>query len=167
MCFNREEKIDKQSTKRLPSEVSTALSTLPVIQQQLRDISLRINTFDSVNKAIVELKSELWDNEGINDRLSNVESITGSKTDSVTSLKKENSQLIRDIDSLKSIIIRTDRKVSLQENEINNLKGGSMRDNLLVHYFPESPGEDFSVTDSHAIKEHSWNRCGIHTNTQK
>lgn len=171
MNFNKEEKTDKQSTKRgrvssddhsgrmfstyeLPSEVSTALSTLPVIQQQLRDISLRIDKFESVNKAIIDLKSELWDNEGIDDRLSNVESITGSNTDSVANLQIENSQLKREIDTLKSVVIRLDRKVSSQENEINNLKGRSMRDNLLIHHFRESPEENLSVTVPRAIKEH-------------
>lgn len=171
MNFNKEEKTDKQSTKRgrvssddhsgrmfstyeLPSEVSTALSTLPVIQQQLRDISLRIDKFESVNKAIIDLKSELWDNEGIDDRLSNVESITSSNTDSVANLQIENSQLKREINTLKSVVIRLDRKVTSQENEINNLKGRSMRDNLLIHHFRESPEENLSVTVPRAIKEH-------------
>nr|XP_022333002.1 uncharacterized protein LOC111130341 [Crassostrea virginica] len=66
---------------------------------------------------------------------------------------KENKSLRQELELLKSVVIRMDRKVSEQEKEITELKGRSMRDNLLIHRFAEKANENLMVEVPIEIKK--------------
>lgn len=69
-------------------------------------------------------------------------------------LKEENVKLRKDVELLKGVVIKLDRKVTEQNKEILNLKGRSMRDNILVHNFVENKGENLMLSVPAAIKQH-------------
>lgn len=65
----------------------------------------------------------------------------------------KNKNLRREVDLLKAIVIKIDRKVSKQDSEIIDLKSRSMRDNIPLHRFKESPYENLMLDIPSAIKK--------------
>ncbi|XP_056022092.1 uncharacterized protein LOC130054978 [Ostrea edulis] len=91
-------------------------------------------------------------------------------TSELESLRKENFCLRRELQVLKSVVINLDRRLTQQENEVVDLRGRSMRDNILIHNLPEEEDEDLSHKVRGLIKEHlqiDVNFVRIHRNGQK
>ena len=73
--------------------------------------------------------------------------------DDISLLRSKNAQLRRELDFLRSVIIRMDRRMETMDNEITDLRDRSMRDNILIHNFPYTPKEDLSTTIPDLIKQ--------------
>lgn len=62
----------------------------------------------------------------------------------------KNKNLRREVDLLKAIVIKIDRK---EDSEIIDLKSRSMRDNIPIHRFKESPYENLMLDIPSTIKK--------------
>lgn len=99
------------------------------------------------------LRKDLW---GADVREQKIEYVTQQAEDTVQNIEaiyEENKNLHREVDLLKAIVIKLDRKVSEQDREIIDLKSRSMRDNILIHRFKESPNQNLMLDIPSAIKK--------------
>ncbi|XP_078322857.1 uncharacterized protein LOC111117276 [Crassostrea virginica] len=83
------------------------------------------------------LREDLWVDDGLAPKIEYVAQQAEETGQNLETIMKENKSLRQELELLKSVVIRMDRKVSEQEKEITELKGRSMRDNLL-HCNPQS-----------------------------
>ncbi|KAJ8305535.1 hypothetical protein KUTeg_016080 [Tegillarca granosa] len=110
---------------------------------QLRDKSLRLERYENIETLISGINAELLESDGFDVRIIDVENETSLHSEKNDAFRSENVSLKREIQNLKSVVIRLDRMVASQEEEINDLKSRSMRDNQLIHNFRESDNETF------------------------
>lgn len=54
----------------------------------------------------------------------------------ITALRVENTQLRRELDLLKAVVISMDRRMTILDDGITDLHSRSMRDNILIHHYP-------------------------------
>lgn len=141
----------------ITGEVSSALQSLPIIQQSLQDIQHRLNGLDEVRlelQGVKEgLREDLWGDDGLAPKIEYVAQQAEETGQNLETIMKENKSLRQELELLKSVVIRMDRKVSEQEKEITELKGRSMRDNLLIHRFAEKANENLMVEVPIEIKK--------------
>ncbi|XP_062585836.1 uncharacterized protein LOC134247500 [Saccostrea cucullata] len=71
----------------------------------------------------------------------------------ISTLRSENAYLRREVELLRSVVIRIDRKMSVMDNEITDLRARSMRDNILIHNYPYSHNEDLASTMPEIFKQ--------------
>ncbi|XP_061163179.1 uncharacterized protein LOC133172334 [Saccostrea echinata] len=100
------------------------------------------------------MNRDLWDEDSLDDRIKYIGQQHEDNVGEIETLRLENNYLRKELEVLKSIVINLDRRVSHQENEIVDLRGRSMRDNILVHNLAEEEQEDLSTKVSELIKEH-------------
>lgn len=81
---------------------------------------------------IDQVKADIWETDGIDQRLSNTSQMSGDKYSDIQILKHTNLEWRQEIALLKAIIIK-DKKVTEQESEIVDLKGRPMRETFLIH----------------------------------
>lgn len=139
----------------LPTEVLTAISQLPLIQSTLQAMNSKINEISEVQKTVQEMKADIWENpDGIESRLNYIGQQSGENFADTEFLKRENKKLRKDIDLLKAMVIKLDRRSIEQEREIVELKSRSMRDNILIHNLAEEDGENLKERVKRLFKEH-------------
>lgn len=80
--------------------------------------------------------------QGLNENLKHVGEQAECNYDDISTLKTENINLRRELELLRSVVIRMDRRMSIMDNEITDLRSRSMRDNILIHNFKYTPNED-------------------------
>lgn len=145
------------STSGLSEDVSSALQSLPIIQKTLQGIQDRLNGLEGLRLEIQSdkeaLKEDLWGADGIGPKLEYVAQQAEGTSEDVDSIYRENQSLRREVDLLKAVVIKLDRKVSEQDREIIDLKSRSMRDNLMIHRFKEIPNENLMEDVPNAIKK--------------
>lgn len=145
------------STPGLSGEVSSALQSLPIIQQSLQDIQHRLNGLEELRSELQSVKEslreDLWGTDGLEQKIEYVAQQAEDTVQNVETIHKENKNLRREVDLLKAIVIKLDRKVSEQDREIIDLKSRSMRDNILIHRFKESSNENLMLDIPSAIKK--------------
>lgn len=73
--------------------------------------------------------------------------------DEIHCIRSENAQLRGEVELLRAMIIKMDRKMSHLEHEITDLHSHSMRDNILIHNFAYTPGENLSESIPQLIHE--------------
>lgn len=61
-------------------------------------------------------------------------------------MHSENAQLWRELDLLRSVVIRMDRQLSHMDDDITNFRSRSMKDNILIHNYPYTQQEDLATT---------------------
>lgn len=71
----------------------------------------------------------------------------------ITTLRSENAQLKRELDLLRSVVIRMDRKLSHIDDDITDLRSRSMKDNILIHNYPYTQQEDLATSIPNVIKQ--------------
>ena len=76
------------------------------------------------------------------------------RREDIDALKSENIFLRKEMQGMKYIIINVDRRVTQQENEIVDLRGRSIRDNILIHNYKEEENENLDNKVSGLIKAH-------------
>ena len=69
---------------------------------------------------------------GIEERLQDVIAHTNDQDSSIAEVNEENRKLRKEIELMKSYIIRLERRLDSQREEILDLKSRSMRDNVMV-----------------------------------
>ena len=112
------------------------------IEQSLKQISQRLEKLDEIEKITKEIKDDLWGDEGAHSKIRNVAELAENNETDIQELREENADLRYEVDMLKSIVIKLDRKLTLQSNQITDLKSRSMRDNILIHNYKEEEEEN-------------------------
>ncbi|KAJ8322408.1 hypothetical protein KUTeg_000040 [Tegillarca granosa] len=102
----------------IPPEVTVALNQLPIIQHSLRDISIQLAELNTLKNNVQQVKADIWETDGIDHRLTNTAQLSEDNYGEVQFLKQINVKLREEVDLLKSIVIKLDKKVAQQEGEI-------------------------------------------------
>ncbi|KAK3084817.1 hypothetical protein FSP39_019522 [Pinctada imbricata] len=123
------------------------------IQTTLHNINNRLDRLETVNKNLEEIKNDIYARDGLDHRLKTLADEAHGIDSDVHTVKEENVRLRLELDLLKSVVMRMDKKITDMDKEIISLKSRSMRDNVLVHNFPYAPNEDLMTAVPIAIKE--------------
>ncbi|XP_056017036.1 uncharacterized protein LOC125676365 [Ostrea edulis] len=155
-----------------PSELNTSGTDrqMSAIQDSLKTITGKLDDISQLQKSIDNINKDLWDEDGVDERIKYMGQQFEDNTSELESLRKENFCLRRELQVLKSVVINLDRRLTQQENEVVDLRGRSMRDNILIHNLSEEEDEDLSHKVRGLIKEHlqiDVNFVRIHRNGQK
>ena len=125
------------------SEVSDAYQQRMVdIQDSLRSITGKLDNIGTLQQSVTTLQQDLWDEDGLDERIKYIGQQNEDSREDIDALKSENSFLRKEMQVMKSIIINLDRRVTQQENEIVDLRGRSMRDNILIQNLKEEENEN-------------------------
>ena len=127
---------------------------MSAIQDSLRTITGKLDGIGQLKQSIETINKDLWDEDGLDERIKYIGQQYENNSSEVETLRQENSYLRKELQVLKSVVINLDRRVSQQESEITDLKGRSMRDNILIHGLEEEENEDLSKRVPMLIKEH-------------
>ncbi|KAJ8311311.1 hypothetical protein KUTeg_011137 [Tegillarca granosa] len=100
--------------------------------ENLQDIRQGMCRIDGLEKSISGIHSDLWGSEDIGDSLKHVAQQAEDNNLDVTQLYKDNKALKTDVEILKSLVIRLDRKVTEESNEITDLRK-SEQENLAIN----------------------------------
>ncbi|XP_062615563.1 uncharacterized protein LOC134277265 [Saccostrea cucullata] len=111
-------------------------------------------TLASLSQAVGDIKADLWEQDGFEDKIQFIAQQQEDNITEIDSLKSENASLRKDLEMLKSVVIRLDRRVTEQEKEIIDLKGRSMKNNILKHNLEEEEGEDLFSKIPRLLNEH-------------
>ena len=137
------------------SEVSDAYQQRMVdIQDSLRSITGKLDNIGTLQQSVTTLQQDLWDEDGLDERIKYIGQQNEDSREDIDALKSENSFLRKEMQVMKSIIINLDRRVTQQENEIVDLRGRSMRDNILIHNLKEEENENLGTKVIGLIKAH-------------
>ena len=137
------------------SEVSDAYQQRMVdIQDSLRSITGKLDNIGTLQQSVTTLQQDLWDEDGLDERIKYIGQQNEDSREDIDALKSENSFLRKEMQVMKSIIINLDRRVTQQENEIVDLRGRSMRDNILIHNLKEEENENLDTKVIGLIKAH-------------
>lgn len=78
-----------------------------------------------------------------------------SNNDELFIVRSENTQLRREIDLMRAMIINMDKRMKHMESEITDLRSRSMRENILIHNLAYTPGENLDQHVPRILKEYS------------
>ena len=117
---------------------------MSAIQDRLKTITGKLDGIGQLKQSIETINKDLWDEDGLDERIKYIAQQYENNSSEVESLRQENSYLRKELQVLKSVVINLDGRVSQQESEITDLKGRSMRDNILIHSLEEEENEDLS-----------------------
>lgn len=107
----------------------------------------RSQSIENIKSSIDSIQNDIWEgDQSINSKLKQVSKQSESNYDDISYLRQENAQLRRELELLRSVVIRMDRRMIAVENEVTDLRDRSMRDNILIHNFPYTPNEDLATT---------------------
>ncbi|XP_062620995.1 uncharacterized protein LOC134282612 [Saccostrea cucullata] len=109
---------------------------------------------DSKYKGENSSQKDLWNEDGLDDRIRYIAQQHEDNQSEIETLKQENITLRKELQLLKSIVVNLDRKVTQQESEIVDLRGRSMRDNILIHNLAEEENEDLNAKVHQIISDH-------------
>jgi chromosome segregation ATPase len=121
-------------------------SKLKELQNTVYTLKNKLSQYDSLSHDVAELKSLINDEElGLKKSLNYVAEQSESNYDEVYNIRRENAQLRSEVDLLRATMIKMDRKITHQEKELNDLRSRSTRDNILIHNYEYTPGENLSI----------------------
>ena len=138
----------------LPLAVTGALNHMSVIDTSLRTITAKIDSFNTLQESVNNIQKDLWNEDGLDDRIRYIGQQHEDNLSEIESLKIENVSLRKELQLLKSIVVNLDRKVTQQEKEIVDLRGRSMRDNILIHNLAEEENENLDTKVRKLISDH-------------
>ena len=139
---------------QLTPEIISSMQTLPNIQTSLGEVTESLRVIKKLAEDIKDIKSDLWEEDGFDFRISHIANQQEHDSGSIQALKEENKMLRDDISMLKSVVINLDKTVRKQQSEITDLKSRSMNQNLLIHNLPEEENENLFRRIPQLIKEH-------------
>ncbi|XP_061179611.1 protein IMPACT homolog [Saccostrea echinata] len=167
---NSKDENKSQCNPTLASGTTGASIQMSAIHDCLRSITGKLGNINILQQSVNNMNRDLWDEDGLDERIKYIGQQHEDNVGEFETLKLENSYLRKELQVLKSIVVNLDRRVTQQENEIVDLKGRSMKDNILVHNLAEDDQEDLTTRVSDLIKEHLNLEVGfirIHRNGQK
>lgn len=138
-------KNDKCSARQTPAATCNKAPSpgLPLDNQSTRPKLL----FDSLKASVETIENDLWgNNTGIHTQLESISKQNQGTYEEITALRIENTQLRREFDLLKAVVIRMDRRMTVLDDGITDLRSRSMRDNILIHNYHHTPKENLAVT---------------------
>ena len=112
-----------------------------------------VDTFHTVNKMKTSLDEIKTEQSDLNAKLNYVSEQAECNYDELSTLKSENIFLRKELELLRSVVIRLDRKMTDMDAEITDLRARSMRDNILIHNFQYTPNENLAATMPGIIKQ--------------
>ncbi|XP_061188024.1 uncharacterized protein LOC133196101 [Saccostrea echinata] len=116
--------------------------------------SSQSRSIDDIKTSVEAIRNDLWEgDQSVISKLKYVAEQSESNYDDISLLRQENTQLRRELELLRSVVIRMDRKMSLMEHEVTDLRSRSMRDNILIHNYPYEPNEDLPTSMPVTFKE--------------
>ncbi|XP_061195102.1 uncharacterized protein LOC133203309 [Saccostrea echinata] len=116
--------------------------------------SSQSRSIDDIKTTVEAIRNDLWEgDQSVISKLKYVAEQSESNYDDISLLRQENTQLRRELELLRSVVIRMDRKMSLMEHEVTDLRSRSMRDNILIHNYPYEPNEDLPTSMPVTFKE--------------
>jgi myosin heavy subunit len=143
--------------KKLKSSMEEENKTVLDLKQKLADYNEFTEDFkkfkssmEEENKTVLELKSSM---EEENKSLKYVSEQSESNYDEIYCMRSENAQLRKEVDLLRATVIKMDRKITSLEDEVTDLRSRSMRDNILIHNYAYSPGENLAHSVPNVIKD--------------
>lgn len=93
---------------------------------------------------VTKIKSIIEDEDsGVVKSLKYVSEQSECNYDEIHSIRSENAQLRGEVDLLRAMIIKMDRKMGHLEHEVTDLRSRSMRDNILIHNFAYTPARTY------------------------
>ena len=125
---------------------------LQQIQASLDSINSRLSSYDTLVQNVEAIKGEIWEEDGIN-KFAYVSEQSEHNSGEIENLRCENDYLRKQVDLLRAVVIRMDRRMDNMSDEIIDLKSRSMRDNILIHNYVYTPNENLAVSMPVAIKE--------------
>jgi hypothetical protein len=99
---------------------------MSVIQKSLKTITGKLDGISVLQTSITNIKKDLWDEDGMDERIKYVGQQSEENTSELETLRKENMYLCRELQVLKSVVINMDRRLTHQDNEVVDLKGRSI-----------------------------------------
>ena len=151
---------DKNSRTSLQTSSSSDLSvqtddnTLKGIRSTLDQINTKLEKLDTVVRKVDDIEADLYNVDGVGHRLEFTAEETHSNSEDVHLLKKENEELRKELNLVKAVVVRMDKKMTRLTNEVTDLKSRSMRDNLLIHNFAYNANENLMTDVPAAVKQH-------------
>ncbi|XP_061164912.1 uncharacterized protein LOC133173855 [Saccostrea echinata] len=100
------------------------------------------------------MQKDLWNEDGVDDIIRYIAQQHEDNQSEIETLNLENITLRKELQLLKSIVVNLDRKVTQQASEIVDLRGRSMRDNILIHNLAEEDNEDLNAKVRQLISDH-------------
>ena len=134
------------------TQSSDMAKLLEGFQSTLTDIQKRMINIERSQSTVDELKKDIYDPDGIEHRLKIVCDESGENTSEIEELRKSNKYLRDEVDLLRNVVIRMDRRMEEISKEVVHLRGRSMRDNILIHGFSQFPNEDLYRSVPESIK---------------
>jgi hypothetical protein len=110
--------------------VSSGLQSLPIIQQSLQDIQQRLTGLEELRSELLSvkesLKEDLWGSDRIEQKIMYIAQQSKDTEQSVDEIQKENKTFRREVDLLKAIVIKLNRKVTVQDKRNRRLKKAAL-----------------------------------------
>ncbi|XP_062582155.1 protein IMPACT homolog [Saccostrea cucullata] len=113
-----------------------------------------VATIQDIKSSVETIRNDLSEgDQSVNAKLKYVSEQSESNYEDISLLRQENAQLRRELELLRSVVIRMDRKMSVIENDVTDLRSRSMRDNILIHNYPFEPNENLTTSMPATFKE--------------
>lgn len=124
-------------------QVTVLLKDFQSLQKTVNDLSKKLLIYEPIYSEIQAIKKTLEDPAmGISKTVNYIGEQAESNYDEIHIVCAENAQLRRELDLMRAMLIKFDRKMENVQSEVTDLRARSMRDNILIHNFPYKQGEN-------------------------
>lgn len=147
----KSEQCSLSSSSQVNKDVNKSIQEL---QTSINNLKHKLFRYESLVDDVTKIKSIIEDEDsGVVKSLKYVSEQSECNYDEIHSIRSENAQLRGEVDLLRAMIIKMDRKMGHLEHEVTDLRSRSMRDNILIHNFAYTPGENLSESIPQLIHE--------------
>ena len=127
----KSEQCSLSSSSQVNKDVNKSIQEL---QTSINNLKHKLFTYESLVDDVTKIKSIIEDEDsGVVKSLKYVSEQSECNYDEIHSIHSENAQLRGEVDLLRAMIIKMDRKMGHLEHEVTDLRSRSMRDNILIH----------------------------------
>lgn len=135
-------------------QVTVPLKDFQSLQKTVKDLSKKLSRYEPIYSEIQAIKKTLEDPDmGISKTVNYIGEQAESNYDEIHIVRAENAQLRRELDLMRAMLIKFDRKMENVQSEVTDLRARSMRDNILIHNFPYKQGENLMQIIPETIKD--------------
>ncbi|XP_062598059.1 protein IMPACT homolog [Saccostrea cucullata] len=138
------------TSKKQAEECSQKNAGSDPLEDQADNQSI-VAAIEDIKTSVETIRNDLSEgDQSVNSKLKYVSEQSESNYEDISLLRQENAQLRRE---LRSVVIRMDRKMSVIENDVTDLRSRSMRDNILIHNYPYESNENLTTSMPVTFKE--------------
>lgn len=135
-------------------QVTVPLKEFQSLQKTVDDLSKKLLRYEPLYNEIQSIKKTLEDPEmGISKTVNYIGEQAESNYDEIHFVRAENAQLRSELDLMRAMLIKFDRKMANMQSDVTDLRARSMRDNILIHNFPYRQGENLMQIIPKTIKD--------------